>query len=135
MGEGMTNVLVIDDDEFVGNSVRTILELEGYSVELASTGRAGLVALSSSSFDTVVIDIFMPEMDGIETIRELRRTHPGLPIIAMSGFVFKEKSHPAPDFLSMARAFGATNVLHKPFHPRELIDMIRDCLPGNRPSA
>ena len=70
-------------------------------------------------------------MDGIETIRELRRTHPGLPIIAMSGFVFREKTHPAPDFLTMARAFGATNVLHKPFHPHELIDMIRDCLPGN----
>ena len=125
----MTTVLVIDDDEFVGHSVRTILELEGFTVELASTGRAGLAALSAHSFDTVVIDIFMPEMDGIETIRELRRIHPGVPIIAMSGFVFKDKTHAAPDFLSMARAFGATEVLHKPFHPRELIDMIRTCLP------
>ncbi|GIK80547.1 MAG: LuxR family transcriptional regulator [Alphaproteobacteria bacterium] len=125
----MTTVLVIDDDEFVANSLRTILELEGFRVEVATTGRAGLAALAGQSFDTVVIDIFMPEMDGIETIRELRRSHPGLPIIAMSGFVFREKTHAPPDFLSMARAFGATQVLHKPFHPRELIEMIRNCLP------
>jgi DNA-binding response OmpR family regulator len=124
----MQRILVIDDDTSVRVAIKTLLEHEGFEVVAAEDGRAGLEALESTPFDLVVVDIFMPGMDGLETITALHRRVPGVPIIAMSGFMFRDSSAPAPDFLSMAAKLGAASSLHKPFRPRELIAAVRACL-------
>ena len=72
-----------------------------------------------TSPDLLITDIFMPEMEGLETIREARARQPDLPIIAMSGFAFEER-----DYLGIAEKFGAMATLRKPFRPAELIDLV-----------
>ncbi len=95
---------------------------------LRDSGTAGLKALEQSSFDVVLVDIFMPGMDGLQTIKAFNRRAPGGPLIAMSGFTFRDARDPSPDFLGMATELGAAYSLRKPFRPRELMAAIQGCL-------
>jgi CheY-like chemotaxis protein len=72
----MARILIIDDDSAVRVAIRLLLEREGYEVVDAEDGRAGIAALKASVFDIVICDIFMPGMDGLETIREFHRYNP-----------------------------------------------------------
>jgi two-component system, response regulator, stage 0 sporulation protein F len=139
-------ILVLDDDPRVSAAMRLVLESEGFEVTTAADGREGLDLLRSSTFDLVIVDIFMPGADGLETIRELRRSWSDLPIIVMSGLQYGGKllqhNLSVPDFLNVALQFGATFALHKPFKPAELLSVIRACAtrmtadsPGSPPSA
>jgi two-component system response regulator (stage 0 sporulation protein F) len=84
---------------------------------------------SREPFDLVIVDVFMPGMDGYQAIKEFQRLDPGVPIIAMSGVIFRESSQRhAPDFLGMAGKLGATRTLHKPFKPAELIEAVGACV-------
>src|SRR2546423_15669452 len=103
----MPRVLVVDDDKAVRTVIKTVLELEGFDVVVAEDGRSGIAAIQSYSFDVVIVDIFMPGMDGLETIRVFNKYAPSVPVIAISGFLFRDSSIPAPDFLSMATKLGA----------------------------
>jgi CheY-like chemotaxis protein len=67
-------------------------------------------------------------MDGLEAIKGFRKRAPGVPIIAMSGYVPHSSSVPIPDFLGMAAKLGATHCLHKPFTRQQLIAAIDACL-------
>jgi CheY-like chemotaxis protein len=131
----MPRILVVDDDMSVRLATQTLLEQEGYDVVVADCGRGGIEAIAKASFDAVIVDIFMPGMDGLETIKAFNRHSPGVPVIAMSGFLFRDTSMPAPDFLSMSTKLGAAYSLHKPFRPRELIKAIQSCLGGGKTPA
>src|SRR5690349_14063132 len=98
----MARILVIDDDAAVRSVVTVLLSNKGHRVETASNGRHGLKALSDGDFDLLIVDIFMPEMDGLETIRLLRGQRSDLPVIVMSG-----SDGAMPDFLNMATKLGA----------------------------
>jgi CheY-like chemotaxis protein len=74
--------------------------------------------------DAVIIDMFMPGMNGIATIRELIKLKPDLPFIAMSGFAFTDRKQGAPDFLGMSIRLGAAAALQKPFETRELLEAL-----------
>ena len=124
----MTRILIIDDDKAVGTAIKVLLENEGSEVVHAENGRCGLETVKRDEFDVVIVDIFMPGLDGIETIKLLRAVRPDLSIIAISGFLFRDARTPAPDFLGMATELGATCSLRKPFKPRELVDAIETCL-------
>jgi CheY-like chemotaxis protein len=124
----MSRILIVDDDNSVRISMKAWLEHDGFAVIVADSGRGAIAALAGSAFDLVIVDIFMPGMDGLETIKVLHHHAPEVPIIAMSGFMFRNASAPAPDFLSMSTKLGATYSLHKPFRPRELLDAIEACL-------
>lgn len=76
----------------------------------------------------MIVDIFMPQMRGFESIRLFRQRAPTVPLIAISGYVFAEQRTPAPDFLRMALELGATRCLRKPFRPAELFVVISSCL-------
>jgi two-component system response regulator (stage 0 sporulation protein F) len=78
----------------------------------------------------MLIDIFMPDMEGLESIRIFRGRAPAMPIIAMSGIMFRQHHGSAPDFLGMATRMGATFCLHKPFRLKELLQAIAHCLPA-----
>src|SRR5262249_24248118 len=77
-------------------------------------GQSGIEAIQQDKFDVVIVDIFMPGMDGLESIRAFKRHAPSVPVIAISGFMFRDSSRPAPDFLAMATNLGAASLLSPP---------------------
>ncbi|ODN69766.1 response regulator [Methylobrevis pamukkalensis] len=98
---------------------------------LASDGLVGLAAAEVASIDLALVDIFMPNVEGLEVVRHLRERRPELPVVVMSGSdgtrspVFTDAA--PPDYLTMAVALGAARALRKPFMPDELLDAIAAC--------
>lgn len=114
----LRNVLVIDDDAPLLNAVSTILKEAGFQVYAASSGRQATAAVAQHPIDLLITDLGIPEEDGIEIIRRLRKDFPGLKIIAISGTF-------GPDLLKVAEHLGADATLGKPMKARELLDCIR----------
>lgn len=119
---GPRRVLVIDDEDLVRDTLRRALETAGIEVVVATDGREGLRAYLANPTDVVVTDILMPEKEGIETIIELKRQHPDVKIVAISGGDRTGNT----DFLKMAGLLGADRILQKPFRPKELLATIED---------
>jgi CheY-like chemotaxis protein len=124
----MIRVLVVDDDPMVCMAIEIYLERHGFEVTIADGGEAGLRALEDSSFDLMIVDIFMPHMRGFESIRIFHERAPAIPLVAMSGYAFANLDAPAPDFLRMALELGAARCLRKPFTPAALLTVINECL-------
>jgi CheY-like chemotaxis protein len=118
----------VDDDSAVQTTVRLLLERAGHDVITAGDGRKGLALLEASDFDLLFLDIFMPGMDGFETMRMAHRLRPLVPIIAISGKPISPDDASAPNFLTMATKLGAVSSLQKPFKPAALLAAIADCL-------
>ncbi len=127
----MPQILIVDDDAAVCEAMRVVLEHQGFEVVVADNGRQAIEAARTAVFDVVIIDIFMPGMDGLETIRAFRRQVPDVPVIAISGFLFRQSTTPAPNFLGMATKLGAAYSLAKPFRPADLLKAIEICLSGD----
>jgi CheY-like chemotaxis protein len=124
----MARILVVDDDAMIRVVVKDILERRGHAVVLAECGHDGAEAIEAYAFDIAIVDIFMPGMDGLETIRTFRRSAPRLPIIVMSGYAFRDAGGPAPDFLRMAVDLGAAACVRKPFSPADLLHAVQLCM-------
>ena len=122
----MARILVIDDDLAIRSVLLLLLERQGYQTVVAENGRSGLSILEAGDVDLLIIDIFMPEMDGLETIRRVRQISPALPIIVISGGAQQIGS--MPDYLSMAMKLGAVESVRKPFKPEALIAAVTGCL-------
>ena len=120
----MARILVVDDDAAVRDSIQTILTLDGYDLVEAENGRYCEAEIGRRPPDLIILDIFMPDRDGIETIRSVRRTHPHLKILAISGTVGGQLEQA----LAFAQEFGADAVLHKPFAPELLRTTVRSLL-------
>jgi len=123
----MARILVVDDEVLVRRTVKAILERIGHAVVLAECGHDGAAAIEAYAFDIAIVDIFMPGMNGLETIRLFRQSAAKLPIIAVSGYAFRETDGPAPDFLRMAVDLGATACLRKPFTSAQLMNAVQAC--------
>ncbi len=122
----MAHIVVIDDDPVLRQVITLALQKAGHSVLRCENGRKATDFLAHDHADLVITDVIMPEMDGVETLRALRREHPDLPIVVMSG----GGSFDPRDYLGIAQAFGATAVLPKPFAPGELVSLVAQLLPG-----
>jgi CheY-like chemotaxis protein len=129
----MARILVVDNDQAIRATVTLLLHASGHEVVAASDGRDGIAKCESEQFDLLIVDIFMPGVEGLETIQCVRRQKPNLPIIVMSGLNFRSASPTPPDFLTMATKLGAARALRKPFRPGELREAVDDCL--NRSAA
>lgn len=113
----MARILVVDDEELVRFSLRAMLESNGHDVEEAADGNDCLALLKGAPFDIAIIDIFMPNKEGTETIMELRRDYPDLKLIAISG-----GGHTGElSYLNAAISFGADLALPKPLSESDLI--------------
>ena len=121
-------VLVVDDDPLVCMAIEVYLDRHDFQVTIADGGETGLRALESSSFDLMIVDIFMPHMRGFESIRIFHERAPEIPLIAMSGYAFASFDTPSPDFLRMTLELGATVCLRKPFTPNALLAAVNECL-------
>jgi CheY-like chemotaxis protein len=119
-GTEMQKILVIDDDALIRNMVSSSLMKAGHEVECAENGVDGLRKAQENPPELVITDMLMPDMEGIETIMEMRSKNPNIGIIAMSG----GGSTGNMDFLEMASRLGAQHVLKKPFKPSVLLDLV-----------
>jgi CheY-like chemotaxis protein len=122
----LAKILIVDDDNAVQLTIRLLLERAGHSVVTASDGRKGLAQFEAGDFDLLFLDIFMPGMDGFETMRMVHQQKPLTPIIVISGRPMPSDS--GPDFLTMAMKLGAVSSLQKPFRPADLLAAVAKCL-------
>jgi DNA-binding response OmpR family regulator len=120
----MHRVLIIDDEPHILLMLKKMLERSGYEVDLAANGVEGIDMFRKSNADLVITDIIMPEKEGLETIREMRRIKPDLKIIAMSG----GGKVSADNYLEIARIFGASKIIEKPFTQKEIISAVRELI-------
>ena len=107
------------------------LEADGIDAILAQGAADGFQAFNMFNFDVILIDIFMPKVDGLEVIKTFREWGSRVPIIAMSRLAAR---HSTPDFVAMAMRLGASYGLHKPFQAEQLMIALKTCL-GELPRA
>jgi DNA-binding NtrC family response regulator len=121
----MARILVIDDQPQIRDNCREALEDAGHTVMVAADGREGVKLYQREPVDLVILDLYMPELDGLATIQALRAATPRLPIIAMSG---GGAIGQATNFLDIARALGAVRTFEKPIRLDALLAMVADVL-------
>lgn len=131
----MAKILIVDDDLAVQATIRLLLERAGHSVVVANDGRNGLATFEAGDFELLFLDIFMPGMDGLETMRLIHQQQPRIPIIVISGRPITWDSAAGPDFLTMATKLGAVRSLQKPFKPAALLAAVSDCLDAAKLSS
>ncbi len=124
----MARILIIDDDKDVREATQILLAANGYDPVTADSGRSGIDLIAKNAVDLVILDVFMPGMDGLTTAQAIHRGHPNLPIIAVSGFMFGGQCPTMPGFDSMATEAGAISTLYKPFKPAQLVQAIQKAL-------
>jgi len=124
MGSGafMSRILVIDDDMYVRTSIRAVLEGVGHEVFDAADAYVGMAMQRADPFDVVIVDLVMPQKEGLETIHELKQDYPDLPIVAISGGGHIVRKN----YVEAAELFGACATLTKPFEGDELLSTIRN---------
>ena len=124
----MTQILVVDDDVHIRKLICKALKKSGYEVLEASNGKEAIAQFKTHSPPMVITDIIMPDVEGTETITQLRQMDPGVKIIAISGGGFVQ-----PEFyLELAQKMGADQIIRKPIDLHEMMRKI-DVLvsPGN----
>ncbi len=121
--ESLRRLLVVDDNDDMRQSMKRLLERFGYHVELAANGARAIEMQGRVDAQVLITDIFMPDTDGLETIKQFRSQYPAVRIIAMSGGggTLREA-----DYLSTASVAGADAVLRKPFSPDNLLQALTD---------
>jgi len=118
----MPSVLVVDDEDQLRQLIREILEQAGYQVTEARDGKEALIQYRLAPADVVIMDILMPEQDGLETTSTLRREFPNVKIIAITG---SSEMIGILSFLDVAKMLGAHRALQKPFEMQTLLDTVQ----------
>ena len=126
----MARILLADDDPILRATAGAYLTDAGHDVREACDGVAALQRLGQETFDLLILDMLMPEMDGLEVILEVRRTGSTLPILAISSGGRMDVS----SLLRPAAAFGATSTMSKPLLRDPLLMIVNSLLPDVRPS-
>ena len=125
----MSLILIIDDEAPLRLLFQEVFIQAGYETVAVAGGREGLQWFARAAVDLVILDLFMPEMDGIECIREIRRKHPRTKIVAISGGL----PGGGVDLLHVAKLLGADRALAKPFPHTELLAAVREELGASAP--
>jgi len=133
----MKRILVVDDDAAIRTVTSTLLTAAGYEVITMEDGAGALKIAAHQSFNVAIVDVFMPGVDGLETIRRLTTLAPEMPLIVISGFPFARADSRSPDFLGMSIKLGSAHYLPKPFKPQELLGLVETCCAScaKRPDA
>lgn len=127
----MAEILIVDDAPDIRAFIATVLTNAGHHVLEAGDGQEGLRLLDEHPIQLIITDLVMPEMDGIEMLRRVRKLTPPVPVIAVSG-----GSMHSPVYLGAAKHLGAVRVLHKPFNKLSLLQAVAgamECVPDPAP--
>ena len=122
----MAHILVIDDVKFVRDLLRQFLTKAGHEVSEADDGMTAAALYSDRPPDLVICDLVMPNKDGLETLRELRRLNPKAKVIMISGGVPENNA----ENIAAARELGAVAFLPKPFSRAKLLEVVDAALSG-----
>ena len=129
LGEAMPSsagtVLIVDDEMAIRESLETLLQLEGYAVESAASGEEGLVRLGERSFDLVLLDLALPDRNGMDLLAEIRAQDPGLSIIMITAYGTVENA-------VKAMQVGAANFIQKPWDNEKLLADVRSAIARRR---
>lgn len=120
----MKKILVIDDEQIVRISCERTLGGEGFEVKSASNGKEGIELLEKEQFNLVLLDLKMPDLDGIEILKMIKEKWPETKIIMITGYSTVETA-------VKTLKLGAFNYLEKPFTPDILLETTRDALSSN----
>jgi two-component system nitrogen regulation response regulator GlnG len=121
----MSSILIVDDDARLRESFEKLMAEEGYGVRSAATGEAGLEAVKQELPDLVIMDVRMPGMGGLETLRAIREIDPKLPVIVMTAFG-------TTDTAIEATKLGAFDYVLKPFDIPDILTLIEQALEAGR---
>ena len=119
----MSRILVVDDETGVRVALERILTQCGHEVRLAADGREAVRQNRADPAELIIVDVFMPEQDGLETITAFREDFPDVAIIAISGGYDTSSA-----MLSIARELGAARILEKPFDYDTLVQSVDELL-------
>jgi DNA-binding NtrC family response regulator len=125
VSENSGRVLVIDDEVEIRESLETLLQLEGYAVSTASTGREGLALLGERSFDIVLLDLALPDKNGMDILAEIHLLNPLQPVIMITAYGTVENA-------VRAMQGGATNFIQKPWDNEKLLADVRAAVARQR---
>ncbi len=114
----MKSILIIDDDELLVESLEIVLKNDNFNVTTAKNGNIALKKLEMFAPDIILLDIIMPDMEGIEFLRRRKSLGSNIPVIMMSGNPI------GMDFFRVAKLLGAKDSIKKPFSKKELLDLI-----------
>ena len=115
------NILVVDDKKIIGDLFDFTLGYSGHKITVVDKAQAAYAAVRGQNFNIAFIDIVMPEKDGVEVLKELKRLSPQLPIVMMSGYSLDDKKKSAGEL-------GAVACLKKPFDIDEVKALIKSVL-------
>jgi two-component system chemotaxis response regulator CheY len=124
----MARILVIDDESMIRTFLRDVLEGAGHEVREGANGDEAVAAFGDFKPEILIVDLIMPEQDGLYAIREIRRSRPETKVIAISGM----HSLAGFDYLKPAVKLGADLALYKPFSPKDLLRSINGLLAGDQ---
>ncbi len=122
----MHSILIIEDDIHIAELITLYLQNEGYRIVHLSSGLEGLNVARKAPFDLVILDRMLPEMEGLEVLKELRKTK-AIPVLILSA-----KSDEIEKIIGLE--LGADDYLSKPFSPKELVARVKALLRRTRPS-
>jgi CheY-like chemotaxis protein len=114
-------VLVVDDDPEMRDALARVLAAAGYAVELAADGEQAIAAQRARPVEVLITDVFMPSLDGLETIQYFHAEYPKVAIIAMTG---GSPTGRMDEYLQVAKVAGARATLRKPFAAQALLDSL-----------
>ncbi len=115
----MKKILVIDDEAIVRISCKRALSSEDYEVKSASSGKEALELLEKEPFTLILLDLKMPDMDGIEVLKKVKDTWPKTKVIMITGYS-------TVDTAVKALKLGALNYIEKPFTPDTLLTAVKE---------
>src|SRR5260370_2559390 len=121
-------VLIIDDEAEIRESLQTLLEMEGFSVETAVSGEAGLQRIGEHPFDLILLDLALPGRDGMEILAEIRAHETRLPVIMITAYGTVENA-------VRAMQSGAANFVQKPWDNEKLLADVRAAVAWRRAEA
>lgn len=121
---GAVKILIIEDDAMMRKGLSNVVSRLGCCVLEAADGHEGMKHFRQHKPDVIITDILMPEKEGLETIREMRKDNPAVRIIAISAGSPLYKMQ----FLELAEKFGASHTFNKPVNPDDLLAAIKDLM-------
>ena len=122
----MARILLVEDAPEVRESIKDSLELAGFEVDEAPDGKIATELLTERTYALLITDLWMPNVDGIDLLKHLRKANPKLPVIAISGGA--PGRAPLDCSVALATTWGADAVFHKPFDNDDLIETVKDLL-------
>ncbi|MHA1378530.1 MAG: response regulator [Candidatus Helarchaeota archaeon] len=112
-------ILVVDDDKGITETLQYILDELDFYVAIANDGYSAIDKVKKSQFDLILLDIKMPEINGLETLREIKKLRQSTKVIMMTGYSVE-------DLLEKALEEGACNIVHKPFSMKNVLKLIEN---------